>query len=323
MKTYSRLRTGRRRPSEYEIVSTGLHYNYPSKFEMSGTSPVVRWYEENREGSLLQVRDWEAFTDPRATTYRAYTRLQNEREVFIEGLFDEIDQTGYDDDLDEDWVSFLHENYFPLRYPVHGLEMLAAYVGQMAPSSRLTNCAAFQAGDELRRLQRIAYRAAQLDAHRPGHDVSGHRGLWEDDGRYQPLRELVERALTRYDWAEAFVLLNVVIKPRLDRWINEELASFLSNLNGDPILRSVHFSLAQDSEWHRDWTKAALDVALSENPANRHIVEQWVSEWRELANAAVSALATASSSAPKPVNPASTIDRIVTAAQGDFESVCG
>ena len=31
--------------------------------------------------------------------------------------------------------------------------------------------------------------------------------------------QLVELALTRYDWAEAFVLLNVVIKPRLDRWI--------------------------------------------------------------------------------------------------------
>jgi toluene monooxygenase system protein E len=323
MKTYSRLQTGRRRPSEYEVVSTGLHYNYPSKFELSDASPVLRWYEEHREGSRLKVGDWEVFSDPRATTYRGYTRLQSEREVLIDGLLDEIDQTGYDDGLDADWVAFLDENYFPLRYPVHGLEMLAAYVGQMAPASRLTNCAAFQAGDELRRLQRMAYRAAQVSAHRPGHDISGHRNRWEDDARYQPLRELVERALTRFDWAEAFVILNVVIKPRLDRWINEEIAGVLGNLNGDSILRSIHFSFAQDSEWHREWTRAALRVALSEDPANRHVVEKWVGEWRELTDSAISTLAIASSSAPKPTNPAGMIDRMGTAAEADFESVLG
>ena len=178
MKTYSRFKTDRRRPSEYEIVSTGLVFNYPSNFELSAASPVISWYEENREGSRLHVSDWEPFSDPRATTYRGYAVLQSEQEGVVDGLLNEIDETGYDDDLDAEWVHFLHKNYFPLRYPVHGLEMLAAYVGQMAPSSRLMNCAAFQAGDELRRLQRIAYRAAQLDAHRPGDDVSAHRGRW-------------------------------------------------------------------------------------------------------------------------------------------------
>jgi len=40
--------------------------------------------------------------------------------------------------------------------------MRAAYVAQMAPSSRITNCASFQTGDEMRRVQRIAYRTVQL-----------------------------------------------------------------------------------------------------------------------------------------------------------------
>ena len=153
MKTYSRLQNGRRRLSEYEIVSTDLHYNYPSKFELGDGSSVNRWYAKYREGSDLVVGDWDEFRDPRATTYRAYCLLQSEKEQAVDGLLNEIDDMGYDDTLDEGWLLFLHDHYFPLRFPLHGLEMLAAYVGQMAPSSRLTNCAAFQAADELRRLR--------------------------------------------------------------------------------------------------------------------------------------------------------------------------
>ena len=97
-------------------------------------------------------------------------------------------------------MSFLDRWYSPLRYPVHGLQMLAAYLAQMAPASRITNCAAFQAADEVRRLQRIAYRTVQLNG--PPFDAETARrqqAAWEDTAAFQPLRELVERALITYD----------------------------------------------------------------------------------------------------------------------------
>ena len=297
MKTYSRLQDGRRRLSEYEIVSTDLHYNYPSRFELGGANPVVHWYEQYREGSALSVRDWSPFSDPRRTTYRSYTTLQHTKEQVVEGLLDEIDESGYDDRLAEPWVQFLNRHYFPLRFPLHGLEMLAAYVGQMAPSSRLTNCAAFQAADELRRLQLIAYRTAQLRRRRPGVDPAAHRGIWQEAEHFQPLRELIERALVRYDWAEALVLTNIVIKPQLDRWINEELAAVLGPTNGDPILRSIHFSLGQDSQWHRDWTADAIRVAIADEPTNRDVISSWVDTWTPLAGAAVASLVQAAAGA--------------------------
>ena len=90
------------------------------------------------------------------------TSCRTAAKTSIDGLLREIDETGYDRDLDGGWVRFLDRWYSPLRFPVHGLQMLAAYIGQMAPASRITNCAAFQAADELRRLQRIAYRTVQL-----------------------------------------------------------------------------------------------------------------------------------------------------------------
>src|SRR5712692_9795653 len=155
-KTYTRLATGRRVPPEYELVSTDLHYNHPMRFELPAANPVVAWYYRYREGSALQAREWQQFSDPRRTTYRGYTQLQDGREDVVDGLLREIDDTGYDRDLDGEWVRFLDRWYSPLRFPVHGLQMLAAYVAQMAPASRITNCAAFQSADELRRVPATA-----------------------------------------------------------------------------------------------------------------------------------------------------------------------
>ena len=234
-KTYTRLAVGRRIPLEYELLSTDLHYNYPRRFELTADLPVVDWYYRHREGATLQARSWEQFADPRRTTYRGYTQLQDGREDVIDGLLREIDDTGYDRQLDVDWL---------LRYPVHGLQMLAAYVAQMAPASRITNCAAFQAADEMRRVQRIAYRTAQVN----GGPVDAatlrrQQTAWEDAPALQPLRELIEHALITYDWDEAFIVTNAVIKPRIDRLVNQEIAGSLATANGDPILASIHFSL--------------------------------------------------------------------------------
>ena len=213
-KTYSRLAAGRRVPLEYELVSTDLHYNHPMRFELTAGNPVVAWYYRYREGSALRARSWERFSDPRRTTYRVYTQLQDSREDVIDGLLREIDDTAYDRDLDQKWVRFLDRWYAPLRYPVHGLQMLAAYVAQMAPASRVTNCAAFQSADELRRVQRIAYRTVQLGGPPPETGTAGrHQAAWEDAAAFQPLRELIERALVAYDWGEAFTVTNLVIKP--------------------------------------------------------------------------------------------------------------
>ncbi len=88
MKTYSRLQDGRRRLSEYEVVSTDLLFNYPDRFELKGDNPVIRWYRQYREGSALSVRDWGQFSDPRATTYRSYTTVQQTKEQAVEGLLE-------------------------------------------------------------------------------------------------------------------------------------------------------------------------------------------------------------------------------------------
>jgi len=319
-KTYTRLATGRRLPPEYEIVSSDLHYNYPDRFELDD-NPVAGWYHRYREGSPLRCDGWEAFTDPRRTTYRGYNELQDQKEAVVDGLLREIDETGYDRGLSDGWVGFLDRWYAPLRYPAHGLQMLAAYIAQLAPASRITNDAAFQAADEIRRLQRIAYRTAQLASHRSGIDTTAHRHHWETAAELQPLREFVERALVTYDWGESLVATNVVLKPHLDRFVNQVLAGALAAANGDPILQSIHFSLDEDARWHRQWTKAVLDVAIDDAASNASVVSGWVDRWLPLATASIEALAAVVAEAPVPLDPGEVTKRITRAVSDELGAV--
>jgi toluene monooxygenase system protein E len=297
-----------------------LSVPYRHVVELTDT-PVIDWYRHHREGSKLQSTNWESFTDPRRTTYRVYTELQDKKENVIDGLLREVDAEGYDDELSEDWVEFLDRWYAPLRFPAHGLQMLAAYVAQMAPTSPVLNCAAFQAADEIRRLQRVAYRTAQLAEHRSAIDIDAHRRHWEEAEAYQPLRELIERALIAYDWGEALVVTNVVIKPHFDRLVNVELAGSLAVMNHDPVLRHIHFSLDEDARWHRDWSTRLVHLAISDRPENVEVVSGWIDAWRPLAAEAIGALAAVISTAPAPLDAKPLQQRVETAVSDEITSL--
>ncbi len=313
-KSYSMLGAKRRMPTEYELTSSKLHYHYPHNFELSNENPVSQWYFKHREDSPLQAQDWELFADPRKTTYTNYTKIQDAKETVVDGLLREIDESGYDQTLSPEWVAFLHHWHGPLRYPAHGLQMMSAYVAQMAPASRITNCGAFQAADEMRRLQRFAYRSAQLHAHLGSAPPQEHQGFWQEAEAFQPLRELIERALIVYDFGEAFTVLNFVVKPHVDSLLNEELAGRLAAANGDTILREIHFSLHEDAQWHRAWSSELARTLIADTPANEAIMNEWVAKWTPLAVRAVEGLASVFETAPVPMAAAEVVDRVVLAA---------
>ena len=55
--------------------------------------------------------------------------------------------------LRSDALDLLAGALAPSRYLAHGLQMLSAYLHQLAISSYVGNCAAFQTADQLRRVQ--------------------------------------------------------------------------------------------------------------------------------------------------------------------------
>lgn len=284
-RTYWHLEGLKRKPSEYEIVSTALLY-YPGRgFEVE--SPVAEWYRKYQQGSALAIAEPDRFHDPRETTYPKYSAIQRDKEVYVDGLLESIETTGYDRGLSPAWVRTLSRALPPLRFPVHGLQMISSYVGQMAPGSRITMASMFQAADEMRRIQRIAYRMRQLEE---THAQFGHdsRSLWQQDPLWQPLRELVERLLATYDWGEAFAALNLVLKPMIDDLFLVHLSD-LGARAGDLMLGRILHSLYEDARWHREWSAALTRVALEARPENSDVLRGWIRRWHPPALRAVAA----------------------------------
>jgi toluene monooxygenase system protein E len=295
-RTYWHLTDLQRRPTDYDIVTSRLLY-YPGRgFEVN--APFAAWYERFAGGATFSLGDWERFRDPRETTYTRYTEVQKTKETFVDELLRSADETGYDARLDPRWIEVLDRTIAPLRYPIHGLQMVAGYVGHMAPSGRLVITCLCQAADEMRRIQRFAYRMRQLQEIKP--ELGAHsRSAWEGQEIWQPLRRAVERLLVTYDWGEALAALNLCLKPAFDQLFMVHFAD-LARAAGDDLLAKLLFSLNEDCRWHADWMGSLIRLAIEERPENRSTLQGWIAKWDPVAAAALQALAPIFEHAPVP-----------------------
>src|ERR1700722_14303756 len=291
-KTYWHLLQQKRMPTEYEIVTskllcyTGEGFT-GKRFELD--VPLKDWYRQYQQESLLVCSSWEKFQDPRETTYTKYTGLQRDKEIFGDGILDEIELTGYDAPLRPAWLQILSRVVAPFRYPGLGFQMIASYFGQMAPSGRITIAAGLQSADEMRRIQRIAYRIRQLQQIYPGF-AADSRTLWQTDPMWQPLREVVEKLLIAYDWAESFVGLNLVLKPLVDELFMKYFSE-LALSEDDYLLGQIFYSLNEDCQWHRQWSESLVRMAIEDNVRNQETIQGWINRWHPLAVRAVHAFA--------------------------------
>ena len=325
-KTWSLLGDVKRKPSPYEAVTAKFHYHFrrdPAPFEMDPETPINKWYLRHREGSPLQVDDWEQFRDPHKLTYKDYVATQKDRETFVDGLIDQAEAAHVASRLSPGWVTTLRDTLVPLRFPLHVLQMTALYVGQVAPSSFITNCAYFQASDELRRIQRLAYWTKVLSISHGDElaETATARGPWEAAPQWQPLRKALEEMLIAYDWGEAFTALNLAVKPMIDALVNEQLAS-LAAANSDQFLSSLLTEFELDSRRSQDWTQALVAYSVDRDPALRDVFDGWLSRWQPAAKAGIDALAPLFGGAPNPMAPQAVSDNVANR-YTNFVDECG
>lgn len=287
LKTYSHLAGERRIPSEYEIVSTGLLY-YPEKgFEV--TLPTSSWYDEHQRRGRLRMGQWDKFQDPRATTYPLYTALQTQHETHLEGVLRSWEAADHDPALRAEWSDSFVRLVAPLRFVFHGFQMIAAYVGQMAPSGRIVMAALFQAADELRRVHGIAHHLGGI-RRAQGWVEDQSRVAWQTGSVWQPLRRAVETAFVAYDWGEALVALNLCLGPLVEELFVIELGR-LARARRDFLLAELLSSLSEDGRWHRAWSGELLRLLFAEEGENRAAVQAWVAKWYPIGREAVGAVA--------------------------------
>ncbi|MFG1214590.1 aromatic/alkene monooxygenase hydroxylase subunit beta [Xanthobacter flavus] len=294
LKTWSHLAARRRKPSEYEIVSTNLHYTTDrpdAPFELDPNFPPAQWYKTYRNDCPLKHPDWNAFRDPDEMVYRTYNMLQDGQENYVFGLFDQFSERGHDAMLERSWVRHLARIYTPVRYLFHTLQMGSAYLCQMAPASTISNVATYQTADSLRWLTHTAYRTRELAKSFDDHGFgTGERTIWETDSAWQGFRELVEKGLAAYDWGEHFVALNLVARPALEEAVLRGLGQAARH-NGDTLLGLLCDAQLLDADRHRRWTSALVAMML-EAEGNRQVLNGWLAKWAPLGDAAIDAYST-------------------------------
>ena len=300
-KTWSHLAARRRKPSEYEIVSANLHYNDRdpnAPYELSPGLFMNEWYKKHTFGTALKHADWNAFRDPEEVVYRTYNLMQDGQETYVTGLFDQFNQREHDKALDPRWAGTLARLYTPARYLFHTVQMASAYVGQVSPASTITNCNYFQMADSLRWLSHTAYRTRELSNtfNETGFGLDERR-YWEEDAAWQGLRELMERALTVWDWGEAIVVLNLIAKPAIEESVLRRLGESARH-NGDMLLALLTDAQLIDSARHRRWIAAFVRMAL-ETPGNLELIQGWIAKWEPLADQAIDAYCAALPDVPE------------------------
>ena len=311
LKTWSHLATRRRKPSEYEIVSANLHYNDKrpdSPYELSPDMFMNTWYKKNTFGTALKHADWNAFRDPEEVVYRTYNLMQDGQETYVFGLFDQFNEREHDKALDPRWAGTLARLYTPARYLFHTLQMASSYVGQVSPASTITNCNYFQMADSLRWVSHTAYRTKELSQTftDKGFGIDERR-YWEQDPAWQGFRELMEKALTVWDWGEAIVVLSLVVKPAVEEAVLRKLGESARH-NGDTLLGLLTDAQLIDSARHRRWTAAFVAMAL-QTEGNLALIQSWIAKWEPLADRAIEAYCAALPDVPNAADAAKAATR--------------
>jgi toluene monooxygenase system protein E len=167
--------------------------------------------------------------------------------------------------------------------------MLSAYVQQLAPSSYIANAATFQTADQLRRVQLTSYRTRQLSDTYPDRQFgTSERRIWETSAAWQGLRELLERLLVAYDWHDAFIGTQLVLKPIADRLTLHGFAN-AARAAGDELDALIADNLYKDAERSRRWTIACTRFLIAGAPDNRAALLETLARWRPLGEAAIAA----------------------------------
>ena len=289
LKTWSHLAKSRRRPSEYDIVSTNLLWNMSEDTppEAGAGLDMHEWHRKYRYNSPLTHSDWDAFRDPDSQVYRTYNIVQDGQETYVENLCDEYSRLEHDKGLTPEWLDALEAFYTPGRYPLNICMMNAGYGAGFGRSSTIVNTWVYQAADSMRHLSRVAYRTAELKKNNPSRTFGEkERETWEHSPAWQGIRELMEKSLVTYDVGEHFVAFNLVAKVAFDEAYVAEFAR-CARIAGDDLAALISDSHMRDVERQRRWSRALVEFCLADNPANADVINGWLDKWVPLAERAV------------------------------------
>jgi len=288
-RTYSTWKE-RRVPTTYDIATHRTNYDIGERYDgavprlaVGNDQALGDWYRQYREGSAIAGEypdDFDSWRDPREMTYEKYNDLMDDRESTIETLYEQAEVLERGTERSDDpWLDFQETAFLPLRYPCHGLQMLASYLTMMAPSSTISTAMTLQATDEIRRQERLARRATQLGKEFPNKGFAEDEGeVWQDHEMWQPLRKVVEELLVEYDWGRSFVGTNLVLKPLLDELFLAQYSELFAKNDSD-LYAQVLDNFYLDANRSQEVATSVAEHLVDVDESNREVIQETVDQY--------------------------------------------
>lgn len=292
-RTFTWIRTAKRTPSEYELMTVGLqsspeewlHVGWPVCFE-DGSPP---WADNLSQVQTSRLSD---YRDPSELWQRPYVANTNHQQRALDRLVPVCTATAAADVSDLWRHEVLERTYAAWPFVEYGLFLALAYVVRQCRADTVEFMVAFQVFDRLRLQQDIVQHLYQLEVDLPGFCDHG-REAWMNDPALAPVRELVEQIIAGNDWFETVVAINFAFEPLVGQLVKHGLFATQAALNGDSATPIVLAQSCLDAQRAAESVQELVRLALADpdhGNANGVLIGQWVDKWSLRCRAASEAL---------------------------------
>ncbi|WP_243788754.1 aromatic/alkene monooxygenase hydroxylase subunit beta [Saccharopolyspora gloriosae] len=243
-----------------------------------------------KDWTALKSTDWHAFRDPNEeweqTIYRNNANVVRQ----IQQNLTNAKQAGAYSGWPRGWTRFVERHLGAWMHVENGLGLHVFTAAQRSgPTNMINNAIAVNAAHKLRFAQDLAL--YNLDVSESGleFDGSAHRGVWQEDPVWQPVREVVENLTAIGDWAEALFASNVVFESLVGVLFRSHLVMQIAARNGDYVTPSLVGTGENDHERDLGYSSALFRMLAEDSEfgdANRQVMQGWLQRWAPRCRAA-------------------------------------
>jgi phenol hydroxylase P1 protein len=238
--------------------------------------PERELYDVRR--TLIQMKDWYAFKDPRQYYYGSYTITRSRQQDTMEKNIEFVDKRGLLRDLPEATRTAMIFALVPMRHLEWGANLNNCYVTAYGYGTAITQATMFHGMDRLGLAQYLSRIGLLLDGN-SGESLSTAKTLWMEHAAWQPLRRVVEKSMVCEDWFELFVTQNLVLDGLLHPLVFRHFEPRVSAEHGPALSLLTEFMTMWFDESSR-WVDATIKTAAAESPANAQRLSGWIAASR-------------------------------------------
>ena len=239
--------------------------------------------------TVIVMGDFDDLIDPRQYYYGTWTIQRGRQQDSQERNFDFVEKRALLAALAAPWRDKITRLVLPIRHVAWAANTNNAYICAYGYGAPVTSAAGMHMMDELGVAQYLS-RAGLILGDNDARLLDVAKAAWMSDVMWQPMRRLVETSMVTHDWFELFVLQNLVIDGMVHPLVFERFDAAIVAHGGAVFSMLSEFMVDWYAESSR-WVDAILKTAAAESPANRAVLEGWISHWLPQVAAALTPLA--------------------------------